>query len=316
MSRHYRFISTPMPHEYASIANHIETLKKTYPDNPIRILEETLQKCLKPFLKDLKESLALYQKKEAHTDKESTISTIYDRAFRVYFARHMSQMYADIFGDTTYSNAPNRIKKQENGIWHPLDKQDWAPAVRDCLGEERRYSRVVLSALMSAIPIQIIAFVFLPLPETSGPFMTRTPIHDHSAPCTGATIFQDSRAFTLEDRYTALEPSSIHTRYKRDAERDYVDFSGKRGWCEPLQPVTDLKNEMHPNVIHSVSYHSFVSDVTPSLRVHIYGSATPNNKLDYAFLPRAFSTDDIPQNTRASLFKYGHFLNSSQAHEI
>lgn len=189
-----------------------------------------------------------------------------------------------------------------------------------------------MSTLLATIPTQIIAFVFLPLQAASQTYSekdprspsivariglkenprhpTETPIHDHQAPCTGATVFQDSKSFTIEDRFKFIADSVIDR-----LPVTTVDFAKQRVWCDPFKPVTDLKTGLHPHVIHRVGHHSYESAVTPSLRVHIYGSLTPNQRMDYSFVKRAFSTEDIPEKREEFLFGHTSFFRGMAAHE-
>jgi hypothetical protein len=263
------------------------------PDNPVKALETVLQKTI---------TIALHGLKEASTLRESTL---YDEIFRLYLSRHLEEIYSFIFHTVTPENAKEIIqKKNDTGEWVPLSQDEWSPIEKSCMDRLVRYSRISLSTILSDIPMELIAFVFLPLQSKVPANPTETPIHDHSAPCTGALILQDSKSFSLEDRFRETRNASV------------VDFEKKRHWSTPFQPVTDLKNNLHPNVIHRVSYHSYESEVTPALRIHIYGSKTPNRKMDYLFTKRAFNTDDIPENHSKKWNNNASFFGGISAHEV
>lgn len=306
----YRFVAlTQKPSLNALIDDAI--LKS--PHNPIQALETVL--------------LGLHG--QIHTTLRERPSerelAVHDAAFRLGLARNMESLYRQIFEGVTYETAQERIqKKTESGEWEKLSLDEWQPQERVCMERPLRYSRIILSTIFFEIPIQIIAFVFLPLSVTPSTvsekdprspqllerlalkknfqYPTETPIHDHQAPCTGATVFEDPRAFTMEDRFKETKPGIVAFEKQRTMGRNF-------------QPVTDLKNALHPHVIHRVAHHSYAASVTPSLRVHIYGSLSPNKRMDYTFEKRSFDTCDIPEKRELPLFRHTSFVGGFTAHE-
>ena len=306
----YRFVALP---QTPSLNVLIKKAILKSPDNPIQALGEVL--------------IGFHDQVHATLQPHASPRelAVHDAAFRLGLARNMEDLYRQIFKGLTYETAKDRIQKRtESGPWEKLCLDEWQPQERICMERPLRYSRIILSTIFFEIPIQIIAFVFLPLSVTPSTvsekdprspqllerlalkknfqYPTETPIHDHQAPCTGATVFEDNRAFTVEDRFKERAPG-------------IVDFEKQRTMGRDFQPVTDLKNELHPHVIHRVAHHSYAESVTPSLRVHIYGSLAPNKRMDYTFVRRSFDTCDIPEKREVPLFRHTSFVGGFTAHE-
>ncbi len=292
---HYRHIALSQNNRSGpKLEKIVQTALDMSPNNRIAALEQVLRDMLEIQTRNLT--------KPIRTERETKL---YDQVFRLYLARQLETIYSKIFQGVTAKNAMAYIhKRNDSGDWEPLTSEDWQPTEKTCIDRQIRYSRIPLTTIMSKIELHLIAFVFLPLGETAQRSLaepTATPIHDHSAPCTGATIFQDAKSFSMEDRFTET-PNG-------------VDFLQPSVWVKNFQPVTDLKNDLQPTVIHRVSYHSYAPHVSPTLRVHIYGSKTPNRKMDYQFESRSFTTDDLPENKRKTLFRQSSFFGGLSAHE-
>lgn len=105
---YYRHVSVPVS-DASRINAIVAEAIRTSPQNPVEALEKTLV---------LMRDVVSQSMRAVPSPREIEV---HDAAFRLYLARHMESLYAQIFRDMTYETAIDLIQKRgEDGTWSKL----------------------------------------------------------------------------------------------------------------------------------------------------------------------------------------------------